>query len=159
MPDTGKPPSGRFQLDFSAAQQGGFGNSFGGGDGGYGGYDSGGFGGSARKSQQGSPFTSARGQQSVFTGLGSGGRTRIGNAAANNFSASGSGGGAYFNESGGLTGSARGNSGGAPKPTAISFLSPAPSARGGNSGRLTPQERRASLERSAEINSVRDLRQ
>lgn len=83
----------------------------------------------------------------------------MGNAAANTFNASG---GSYFNDTGSSgMGSGRGYSGGnGGGNKTLSFQSPSPSARGGgNSGRLTPQERRAYLERSAEINSVRDLRQ
>lgn len=82
----------------------------------------------------------------------------MGNAAANTFNASG---GSYFNDSGSSAlGSGRGYSGGGNGGNkTLSFQSPAQSARGGSSGRLTPQERKAYLERSAEISSVRDLRQ
>lgn len=149
--ETGKPPSGRFHLDFSGTQP----QSANGGSG-YGGFS----GGSGRKNQDASPYGSARGQQYQYGGSGSGGRSRMGNAAANSFNATT---GSYFNDTtGGGGGSARSNSGGGNAGNkTLSFLSPAPSARGGgnNSGRLTPQERRAYLERSAEISAVRDLRQ
>jgi hypothetical protein len=97
-----------------------------------------------RQGQEPSPYSSARAKQQY------GGNTssRLGAAAANSFSASGS---AYFENTNG------GGSGG----RTLTFQSPAPSARGGgqNSGRMTPSERRAYLERAAEVNAVRDLRQ
>lgn len=73
----------------------------------------------------------------------------MGVAAANSFGGSGSG---FYG--------AVSEPGPAPGKT-LSFQSPSPSARGSgnNSGRQTPMERRAALERSAEISAVRDLRQ
>jgi hypothetical protein len=132
---TGKPPSGRFQLDFTGSQSGGYGGAT----------SFGGMGSGRRQGQEPSPYSSARVKQQY------GGNTssRLGAAAANSFSASGSG---YYE-------GANGASGG----RALTFQSPSPSARGGgsgqNSGRMTPSERRAYLERAAEVNAVRDLRQ
>ena len=132
---TGKPPSGRqFHLDFSGGTQSG-------------GFE--GTGGSSRKSPQGSGR--GYGVPSNEKSSGEVRSSRIGAAAANSFNnSSGSG---YFDATGGGGGSGR-----------ASFqTSPLPSTRSGsggmNSGRMTPSERRAYLERTAEINAVRDLRQ
>lgn len=135
-----KPPSGReFKLDFSSSS-----NNNGGGGNGF--SSSGGFGatwGGSARNNQASPYNSGR--------LSGGGPTRIGAAAANSFSGAATNSGYYGN----ITEAAS-----APGKM-LSFQSPSPSARGGggNSGQLTPMERRAALERSAEINAVRDLRQ
>ncbi len=130
---TGKPPSGRFQLDFTGSQSGGYGGAT----------SFGGMGSGRRQGQEPSPYSSARAKQQY------GGNTssRIGAAAANSFSASGSG---YYDNT-------NGGSGG----RTLTFQSPSPSARGSgqNSSRMTPSERRAYLERAAEVNAVRDLRQ
>eukprot|EP00428_Durinskia_dybowskii_P067759 CAMPEP_0170386594 /NCGR_PEP_ID=MMETSP0117_2-20130122/17115_1 /TAXON_ID=400756 /ORGANISM="Durinskia baltica, Strain CSIRO CS-38" /LENGTH=362 /DNA_ID=CAMNT_0010642421 /DNA_START=463 /DNA_END=1551 /DNA_ORIENTATION=+ len=149
--DAGKPPSGRFQLDFTAPQ------SQSNGGGGYGGNSAGP---SSRRSQQEfSPYNSARARQQQFGG---GNSSRLSAAAANSFSASGSG---YFDAtggSGGRTGS--GGLGSMGGTAGVSFQSPAPSARGSTGGgsgsaRMTPNERRANLERAAEIAAVRGLQQ
>lgn len=138
-----KPPSGReFKLDLSSGNTG----NGGGGNGGF--SSSGGFGASwGGKNQEASPYNSGR-----LSGGGGGGPTRMGVAAANSFGGSGSG---FY---GAATETA-----GPPPGKSLSFQSPSPSARGGgsgsNTGRMTPMERRAALERSAEINAVRDLRQ
>ena len=148
--DAGKPPSGRFQLDFTAPQN----QSNGGG--GYGGNSAGP---SSRRSQQEfSPYNSARARQQQFGG---GNSSRLSAAAANSFSASGRG---YFDATGGSGG--RTGLGGMGGTAGVSFQSPAPSARGstggsagGGSARMTPNERRANLERAAEIAAVRGLQQ
>lgn len=114
---------------------------------------SGGFGAqscSGRRVQEGSPYGSARAKQQQC-----GGSSRLSAAAAHSFSPASSGGN-YFDSAGpaaARTGSGNGNG--------VTFLSPAPSARSGGNGsaRMTPNERRAYLERSAEINAVRSLQQ
>jgi hypothetical protein len=107
--------------------------------------------GSARPAQAASPYASARTQQQY--GNGGGGSSRLSAAAANSFNPAASA-NSYFNGSGGASRTGSGNNG-----NGVSFL-PAPSARSGNaSGRVTPNERRAQVERMAEINAVRGLQQ
>jgi hypothetical protein len=81
-----------------------------------------------RRSYGNSPYNSSRGNAEGTHS------SRMAAAAASSLGASGGGGGG-----------------------GVSFVSP-PVTGGRNSGRMTPQERRAALEKSLEINSVKDLR-